>query len=365
MKNLFTLKPLWRNLVAVTAVTLATPAFAQARFELPQNYETLKGCVKQEILWKQALATRYKEKLPDFEEFGLKQILKLGVQSIIKKKTCEDDIAPKNWKKYLHRRGIVAQAKIVPLKKNGISGVFNGSPCALLRLSLTFRPDNEKRNVAPGLALKVLRDGVISGNVSALYTLAGQGKDNNFFKNPLSNIVPRGSGFGASFVHEIFFKVTDYPEQLMVRDLFAIDSKGKRWSQPSRYRQIFFVPNPELKNLFETKAIAAVKNLAAAKSQAMTQGSSSENLPDIPDVRLDILRIAKGTRLYTVKALPMDYFRKPYSKYTADQISDFVTASEPIAEIVSTSSFVASSFGDDELFFRHEIRPKTIAPDRD
>ena len=68
---------------------------------------------------------------------------------------------------------------IISKGNHNYSGVFQGAECAFLRLSLTFDP--KKKGVAPGLALKVLRDGLPSTNVSSLYSLDGQGKDYNFF----------------------------------------------------------------------------------------------------------------------------------------------------------------------------------------
>ncbi|HBC17586.1 MAG TPA: hypothetical protein DC022_02250, partial [Alcanivorax sp.] len=49
--------------------------------------------------------------------------------------------------------------------------------------------DPSDRGFAPGLALKLLVDGKRSENVSALYTLSGQGDNHNIFANELSNYV--------------------------------------------------------------------------------------------------------------------------------------------------------------------------------
>ena len=175
-------------------------------------------------------------------------------------------------------------------------------------------------------ALKVLRDKVDSANVSALYTLEGQKYDYNFFKNPLSNIVPTGESTELKLVSYIFSKVTDYPEELEIRDMALKNEKGEIEKTVNSPRQIFFVPNKDLST------------------------PSKKN-----DMREEIMKIKEGTLLYTIYAAPEKLKDYDYSKYETEDIKSFVSKSIPIAEIVSTSDFIASSFGDIGIFFRHEV----------
>lgn len=292
---------------------------------VPENYQTLTGCQKQDVLWEKIQATAH-EDLPPYSKFGVVQLVKMGLQKISVKGSLHSDFSPPGWQKYLHRRGAVAKVRIVPTDSS-YTGIFQGADCALLRLSLTYRAQGS-RPVAPGLALKVLRDATDSGNISALVSLEGQEKDFNFFKHPMSNIVPTSHKFGQKLVHKIFLKVTPYPEELGVSDLASTDAQGVRVKKSKSPRQLFFVP-------------------------AGLSFSSEEH-----DVREDFMTIPEGTIVYRLHALPKKFHDFDYSTYTHEQIANFIDDSEHIADIVTTSRFIASEFGDQGLFFRHEIRSK-------
>jgi hypothetical protein len=288
-------------------------------------YEAQSACDKQAQLFERAQATRY-ETLPGFSKLGLFQLLGLAFQNLKPKGNHASDFAPEGWRKYLHRRGVLAKVRIVP-RENRYTGLFQGAECSLLRLSLTFKPAGRKA-VAPGLALKILRDGVPSANVSALVSLEGQGKDFNFLANPLSNIVPIGTGFGLKQVHKIFKKLSPFPEELLAVDVARVDSHGVPAETIVAPRQLFFVPEREL------------------------GFSSTEH-----DVREDLLAIPAGTTLYQLRALPSDRHADfDYSEYTAEKAAEFLAESEHVADIVTSSEFVASRFGDEGIFFKHQLR---------
>lgn len=294
----------------------------------PQDYENWSACDKQEYVWKEIERSQHKS-LPDFEGFGVIELLKMSFQEIVKKANHKSDFSPSGWTKYLHARGSVAKVKIEPVSK-AFSGIFQGADCGLLRLSLTYATSGS-RPVAPGLALKVFRDQAHSANISALVSLYGQGKDFNFFQNPMSNIVPMGDEFGQKRVHAIFKKVTNYPEELVVQEMATIDTHGKSTDNVAVPRQLFFVPGPGLK--FSS---------------------------DKHDVRTDFQQIPQGTVVYKLYAVADSNF--DYAKdYTQDKMAGFLNNSVHIANIVLTSPFVSSEFGDSGLFFRHEIRPLKTA----
>jgi len=292
----------------------------------------MKACEKQDLIWNEIKESAYpKDKLPSYQDLGLKQVYSMFRQNLKSKVNVNSDIVEDGWVKYLHRRGSIAKIKIIPLEKNKYTGIFGeGAECGLLRLSLTSKPEEK---VATGLALKVFRDNLHSGNVSALYALAGQGMDFNFFKHPMSNIVPSGSGVGEKLVHYIFSKVSKYPEELKVEDLAKYNKKGELLSQVVAPKQIFFVPRQDIKNKF----------------------SSTKH-----DVRKDFFEIPAGTVLYDIyvnNRKDLDSFDFARS-YKSKMIQSFVEDSIPVAKIVTTSAFIASSFGDDRILFRHEVHPK-------
>lgn len=292
---------------------------------VPNNYESMLACEKQDVLWDKIQASAYKE-LPEYQKFGIPQIWGMGKQEIAIKGNYHSDFAPAGWKKFLHRRGALAKIKVVPVAGQ-FTGVFQGADCGLLRLSLTYKT-TDSRPVAPGLALKILRDKTFSANISALVSLDGQGKEFNFFKFPMSNIVPIGEGFGQKIVHKIFSKASHYPEELLLNDMASTDSHGVTIKESVSPRQLFFKSGPGL------------------------AFSSSEH-----DVREDFLSIPEGTVVYKVYALSEKHLKFDYSTYTAIKASKFLKEAQHIADIVTTSEFIASDFGDDGIFFKHQLRP--------
>jgi hypothetical protein len=291
------------------------------------NYDSFEACEKQRILWEKIEGSEYAE-LPGYKELGLGQVMAMAAQRLTHKGEYHSDFAPEGWKKYLHRRAAVAKVRLVPLASS-FTGVFQGANCALLRLSLTYKVKGD-RPVAPGLALKVLRDGVPSANISALVSLDGQGRDFNFFRNPMSNIVPSGDSFGQKLVHQIFKRVSPYPEELLLEHFADKDTTGNLVKTPIAPRQIFFIPNPELRF------------------------ASEEH-----DVREDFTKIPVGTTVYRIVALDARKKDFNYSEYTPALAEAFLKETIPVADVVTTSEFVASEFGDDGIFFRHEIRSKS------
>ncbi|MBO9667279.1 MAG: hypothetical protein J7501_10760 [Bdellovibrio sp.] len=314
--------------VAVAAFVFAdflTPASSpRLPASAPAQYESLKACDKQNVLWNEIQKTVYKD-LPDYRALGLRQIIGLSQQEISIKGQHLSDFAPKGWTKFLHGRASIAKIKVVPVT-NKYSGMFQGVDCGLLRLSLTSEVTSS-RPVAPGLALKVLRDGTYSTNISALVSLDGQGQDFNFFKYPMSNIVPIGTSFGQKIVHKIFLNASPYPEELAIKEFSEMDQKGHRVANPLSPRQVFFVP---AKNLYF---------------------SSQEH-----DVRNDFAKVPTNTVIYQVRAVSDKFKNFDYSKYQPETVQAMLTDSEHIADIVTTSEFLSSSFGDDGIFFRHQLR---------
>lgn len=290
----------------------------------PESYESLMANEKQDILWKEIQDSAYNE-LPDFRSFGIIQLLALSKQELRTKSDLSSDFSPNSWKKYLHARGSVAKVKIAA-RKNIYTGIFQGADYGLLRLSLAYKPSG-KRAVAPGLALKVLRDKVPSANISALVSLYGQEKDFNFFKFSMSNIVPMGYEIGQKLVHLIFESASKYPEELLANELANINVNGEKVNEVISPRQIFFVPNSQLKF------------------------SSAEH-----DIRNDFSKIPAGTVIYRIHAASNKYKDLDYSSYTQDLSHTLLLESDYIADVITTSEFISSDFGDEGLFFKHQIR---------
>jgi hypothetical protein len=311
---------------AVYELTSGEPERSLSSNTVVSNYSVLSACEKQAILWDHIVGTEH-QTLPEMSALGPKEFVYMTLQKIQRKKDYDSDFSPAGWQKYLHKRGAIAKVAITKKGDHPYTGVFEGAECALLRLSLTYKPSNKKA-VAPGLALKVLRDNMSSANVSALYSIDGQGFNYNFFANDLSNIAPKTEQRLPKLMHLLFRKVTRYPEELLVDDFAKYSEHGEKVESSKAPRQIFFVPNKDLK-------------FSAAPHE----------------VRSDFLTIPSGTLIYTVYALSDKYRDHNYDAYKDDDIKGFLANSVAIAEIHSTSEFIASEFGDVGIFFKHEIRP--------
>lgn len=310
----------------LVADSVSEPTTPREPASVPANYESLKACEKQDVLWQRIRQTEHRA-LPALRDFGALQLLAMSKQEVGLKGSNHSDFAPKGWKKYLHGRGSIAKVRIVP-RDGAYTGAFQGADCGLLRLSLTYRPRGS-RPVAPGLALKILRDGIPSANVSALVSLEGQGKDFNLFRHPMSNIVPVSAGFGQILVHRIFKRASSYPEELGTADLAGFDVHGAKVAEASVPRQLFFVP-----------------------------GDLPEFVLAEHDFREDLSKIPAGTTIYSLYAAPEKYRDFNYAEdYENKDSSVFLKESRHIADIVTTSEFIASEFGDDGIFFRHQLRP--------
>jgi hypothetical protein len=251
---------------------------------------------KLKFLWSRIETSAYEE-LPALTAID---VLGLFFTTLRTKMDERADEAPAHWKKAIHAHGAVAKVRYTPIN-SPYTGLWQGAE-GLLRLSLTGDP--AKRGFAPGLALKLLADGQPSANLSALYTLTGQGQDYNFGAHPLSNIVPVVNEFGPQFINGIFRRVTSYPTKLSLQDFGNIDRQGQTINQPNSPEQIFLVPTAGLK--FAS---------------------------DPHDFRDDFLVLGSDITLFTVHA------NDP--------------TSPAIGQLTSNSAFICSAYGDSRLFFRH------------
>ena len=319
-----------RSLSVLLVGAFAASAWSQNVELSGDAYDALRGCEKQSRLWDQIKSTDHlttgQRKLPPYETLGLLDLGGMALQSVAVKLNRRSDVAPRGWTKHLHARGSVAKIKYVSVGEHPYTGMFKGLDCGFIRLSLTSRPPRAPapgKGVAPGAAIKFLVDGKPSVNVSALPSLIPQGHNFNFFENALSNIVPRWMSMGASLVHTIFGSATKYPERLNLAEVGSIQADGQVVPKPVYPYQIFLVPgDPQLQFAREPH-----------------------------EIREDFHKIPEGTVLYRVQAVTKDF---DYSTYKEEDKADLLAASVHIGNIVTTSSFLSSEFGDSKLFFRHQ-----------
>ena len=281
------------------------------------DYESWSGSKKQRFIWTERILPSKYPSLPPLEGIDIPGLFFTLMR---KKMDRQSDEAPKRWKKAIHARGAVAKVDYVPDPDSGFSGLFAGDPsCGLIRLSVTRDPAN--RPFAPGLALKLFVDGRHSENFSALVSLTGQGNNHNIFANEYSNVVPVVREIGPKIINLMFARVSKHPTKLYVEDLAKVDCHGLPVEHPIFPTQLYLVPNP-----------------AIAFSEAPGR-----------DFRTDLATLEPGVLLFTMHATPPSEIGD--SELNSSRLRE---KARPIGELKLTSTIVASEFGDNRLFFRHQ-----------
>ena len=91
--------------------------------------------------------------------------------------------------KLIHTVGVIAKVKFSSNNNHSYTGIFEGADLGYARLSAAIQYDPTVQNLAPGMGLKFLRDGVDSANLVAMYSVDGQ-DTYNFFANDFKNHIP-------------------------------------------------------------------------------------------------------------------------------------------------------------------------------
>jgi hypothetical protein len=287
---------------------------AESPRALPDDYQSWQASRKQDFLWHQILQSQY-DRLPPLQKID---IVGLFLTTLRTKMDRQSDQAPTGWKKAIHAHGSVAKIRFVSTADHPFTGLFKQADYGLLRLSVTADP--AARGVAPGLAIKLLVDGKPSGNVSALVSLTGQGKNYNLLAHEFSNIVPVVPEVGPILINLIFSRVTKHPTKIALEDMSRVDQQGQVEQQPHAPAQLFLVPNPEV------------------------QFSETAH-----DFRSDLATIPAGTNLFAVYGVdPGQIADKLMGK------PEYRQAAQLIGHIITDSEFITSFYGDSQLFFRHQ-----------
>lgn len=297
--------------MSVTQSILAQATGLQAylfgpHYVLPHDYEKQSAAAKQDLLWQTTQASRY-EALPPQKMPAPKTLFQSLVTGLAKTFDHASDILPPNRKKAFHPFGVVATADFVPEKNSGYSGIFLGAK-TLLRLSHGF-----PGAIVPGIGVKYFIDGRESVNTVSNHNLDGENNTDFFTRTHLTNILPMPKNplLLPAMLHFAFLAKKG-PLHIPIENLAAHDQFGNATDESMRPYQIFYVPH------------------AAVKGRIPTDSKN--------DFRKDLIdNIPQGTPLYDV--------------YVTDTPDGDRTK---VGTLVTTSDFVASQFGDEQLFFRHQ-----------
>lgn len=298
-------------------------AFKPWGLKIPENYQQMAACDKQTLLWQNGVVqSQYQpDERPALEPVDIGGL----INSVLWKKVrLNTDVAPLGYKKPIHPYGAMATVSFESSNNHPYTGVFKGADCGLVRLSLTGDPAD--RGFAPGLAWKTFIDGKESSNVSALYTLSGQGDNHDFFANELSQYVATEANdtLGSTI---LFSLVSTKPTRLMTENLAATRADGQAESNAKAPTQIYFVPTADVRDRFSNSA---------------------------HDFRDDLITLESGTALYDVyatdKAIRTSWFSSRNKRYARERRNSAVK----VGTLRLTSDMTTSAFGDGGVFFKHQ-----------
>eukprot|EP00591_Stephanopyxis_turris_P008837 CAMPEP_0195527036 /NCGR_PEP_ID=MMETSP0794_2-20130614/28451_1 /TAXON_ID=515487 /ORGANISM="Stephanopyxis turris, Strain CCMP 815" /LENGTH=339 /DNA_ID=CAMNT_0040657859 /DNA_START=323 /DNA_END=1342 /DNA_ORIENTATION=+ len=229
------------------------------------------------------------------------------------------DLRPwsKEENKFIHPTGTVAKVKFVSSGDHPFTGMFQGNPFGLVRLSLTgLRNDNK---FTPSLAMKFFRNGLPSANLLTMLWF-GEQKSTNFFAHEHSNHGEVSNGIPLNEVHEAFIPVDEWWRMTGLSDIASTDWRGNRKSTVFPY-EVRLVANGDLTMEFQ-------------------------NMQEDAEEQARILEtIEEGTILYWV-----------FGRESPNECRWHTLGS-----IVTTSEMISSEYGDFQLFFRHQRMKEDIA----
>jgi hypothetical protein len=296
---------------------------------LPGDYEGRTAAAKQAELMKRMNASQVNLQTSPVKDFDFGQItrllldangLRLWAGRVLRetmdggKGQSADEMPLDHDNKMIHRSGSVAAVELVPAANSPYTGLYQGS-VGVVRFSAATVPTDF--SFVPGFGLKLLVNGAPSANLVAMYSLEGQGGDWNFFSHEHSNFIPNppATNIALGLLAGAFKLAAKVTTVVSVAPLGRINSDGSRVAAPVSPCQLVFSPN------------SAVKSLTAASSRE--------------DFRASLSRIPAGTPVYDV--------------YGVDACNNAPGAPRTLVGTLKiTSKFVASSYGDNGLFFRHE-----------
>ena len=239
------------------------------------------------------------------------------------------DSRPASIPKHTNIVGAVAHASFEPLSNN-YTGFFQGAESMVVRLAPIIEPlaldDPVAARFVPGLGVKILRTNTTSGNV--VFSRDGApvpGKWSwNYFEKPMSNHlsargpIPTPLGYGVA--EKTVGAAPFYFGYVGISDLATYDQDGLEVDAPKFPFQLILDPNTVDLN-FPT-----------------TFTDRNHIVDQAPTIPVDTL-------LWRVYAID----------------SPIAETTDYIGDIVLRSNFTSSRFGDDVLFFRHQLFDDDLA----
>ena len=224
------------------------------------------------------------------------------------------DDMPCKWdgcrNKDIHSIGVISKVKFQTFP-SPFSGIFKGADYGLVRHS-TAAPYNTKgTNIKPGLGLKLLRDGVDSGNMVSSPGVDGQ-DDWNFFANDWSNHISQSKSKALIPLEIIFTTATDFVQAVGLSDMATYDKTGAKTDPAIFPFSLRFEPT--------------------------TQFNWSSTFTEDPLEQL--MKMPSGSEIWKI--------------YGLDAPKELGGQEHLVGSLVTTSETVKSFYGDDMLLIRHQ-----------
>jgi hypothetical protein len=301
-------------------LSLVALASAYAPSHTGPNWQTQSAAVKGTTLLNQCAANR-----TPYGWYSTVRIAELFVEDMNTSFDFAGDDMPaqlaglEQRPKVIHSVGLMADAQYVSVGNHNYTGIFKGCDKVLLRLSVAKKPETKPPGVAPGIALKFIRDGVPSANVFAMYSLEGQ-TSFNLFEHDLTNHVPmlnpKTAPLALRLLQKAFEKASKWPTFLGSKPMAQYDQAGTYFNDDKVNYPFRLVFHP----------------VTAVHQTGMSSAPSNDDQ-------------------YFVKALQDKFFGPLYTVYAQDSPdSDQLVL---IGQLNQRTAFTGSQYGDKDLFFQH------------
>jgi hypothetical protein len=283
----------------------------------PSDYQSRAGAEKLGLLWSQVKVDPYPSSaLPTAVPgpWGRRKLFSVDFNR--GSFELPGDELPLDRPKLVHTWGSCALVTLKVTEKHPYTGVFETGGAALLR----FSDATGGGKFLPSIALKFMVDGKPSLNYLALPSVLRAKGDLRPLSSTFSNAAPPAESFDAKLVQKSFQKTANalggtrlYGVYLPLHHLAEMGLDGKAVASAVVPDRLEFKPTEEAKRV------------------------CGEGV----DFRTGLAKIPKGTKLFEV--------------FVGEKVDKAVV---PFGEVTLDSEWVASPYGDERLFFAHDVGPK-------
>ena len=123
--------------------------------------------------------------------------------------------------KTIHAQGNVAKIQWKDFGGHPYTGMFKGADTGFARLSVAKPVDTKTPNLAPGMAVKLLRDGEDSANFVCMFSVDGQ-DSLDFFANDFVNHIPEPTSLALKPLKARFATATSWIQTVGLSEMASM-----------------------------------------------------------------------------------------------------------------------------------------------